>query len=54
MLIGNFNAEDSETCLSNFFFETSAKNIVSHYKCYKSVENPNCIILVITNSPLSF
>ena len=54
MLVGNFNAEDSETCLSNFFFFFFSKNIVSNYKCYKSVENSNCIILIITNSPLSF
>ena len=54
MFVGNFNAEDSETCLSNFLFEINAKNIVNNYTFYKSVENPSCIDLVITNNPLSF
>ena len=39
MIVGDFNVQDSETCLSNFLFEISAKNIISNYTCYKSVEN---------------
>ena len=54
MLVEDFNVEDSETCLPNFFFKINAKNIVSNYTCYKSVENPSCIDLVIMNCPLSF
>ena len=55
MLVGGFNAEDSETFnLSNFLFEINAKIIVHNYTCYKSVENPSCIDLVITSSPLNF
>ena len=54
MLVGYFNAYDSETCLSNFLFELSAKNIVDNYTWYKGVENPSCIGFVITNSPLRF
>ena len=54
MIVWDFNAEDSETCLSNFLAEINAKNIVNNYTCYKSIENHSCIDLVIANSPLSF
>ena len=54
MLVRDFNAEDSEICLSNFLFEINTKNIVNNYTRYKSVENPSFINLVITNSPLSY
>ena len=54
ILVRGFNAEDSETCLSNFLFEINAKNIVNNYTCYKSVENANCTDLAITITPLSF
>ena len=35
MLIGDFNAEDSEPCLSQFFFEMNAKNIVKELPVIK-------------------
>ena len=37
MLIGDFNAEESEPCLSQFIFEMSAINIVKEPSCYKSL-----------------
>ena len=54
MLIGDFNTEDSEPCLSQFSFEMNAKNIVKEPTCYKSLSNPRCIDLIITNSFSSF
>ena len=54
MLIGDFNVEESEPCLSQFLFEMNAKNIVKEPTCYKSLSNPSCIDLVITNSSSSF
>ena len=54
MLIGDFNAEDSELCLSQFLFERNAKNIVKEPTCFKSLSNPSCIALVITNSFSNF
>ena len=50
----DFNAEESEPCLSQFLFEINAKNIVKETTCYKSLSNPICTDLVITNSSLSF
>ena len=55
-VIEDFNAEDSETCLSNFLFELNAivnKTVVNNYTYCKSVKNPSCIDLGITNSPMS-
>ena len=54
MLIGDFNAEESEPCLLQFLFEMNAKNIVKEPTCYKSLSNPSCIDLVITNSFSNF
>ena len=54
MLLGDFNAEESEPCLSQFLFEMNAKNIVKEPTCYKSLSNPSCIYLVITNSSSGF
>ena len=46
MLLGDFNAEESEPCLSQFLFEMNAKNNVKEPTCYKSFSNPSCIDLV--------
>ena len=54
MLIGDFNAEESEPCLLQFLFEMNAKNIVKEPICYKSLSNPSYIDLVIANSSSSF
>ena len=54
MLVGDFNAEESEPCLSQFLYECNVKNIVKENTCFKNALNPSCIDLFITNSPLSF
>ena len=54
LLIGDFNAEDSEPYLSRFLYEHNSKNLVKNKTCFKSLENPSCIDLFLTNSPLSF
>ena len=54
MLVGDFNAEDSEPFLSLFLFEMNPKNIVKEPTCFKSLSNPSCIDLVITNSSSNF
>ena len=53
MIVGDFNAKESEPCLSQFLYEYNAKNIVKESTCFKNVLNPSCIDLFITNSPLS-
>ena len=54
MLVGDFNAEESEPYLSRFLYEYNAKNIVKENTCFKNVLNPSYIDLFITNSPLTF
>ena len=54
LLIGDFNAEDHEIEISSFLNNHEAKNIVKEKTCFKSVLNPSCVDLFITNSPKSF
>jgi len=54
LLIGDFNAEDTEQCLSEFLYEHNAENIVKDKTCFKSLNNPSCIDLFLTNFPSSF
>ena len=44
LLIGDFNAEDTEPCLSEFLYEHDAENIVKDKTCFKSLNNPSCLI----------
>ena len=54
LLAGDFNTEESEECIEEFLFERNFKNLVKEKTCYKSLENPSCIDLLITNSSASF
>ena len=54
LLVGDFNAEDSEPCLSDFLYKHECKNLVKDKTCFKSTENPSCIDLFLTNSQYSF
>ena len=54
LLAGDFNTEETSEFLEDFLFEHHAKNLVKDATCFKSIENPSCIDLFITNSPLSF
>ena len=49
MLVGDFNVEDSEPCLSQFLYEYNVKNIVEENTCFKNALSPSCINLFITN-----
>ena len=50
ILLCDFNAEKSETSLSQFLYEYNANNIVKENTCFENVLNPGCIDLFITNS----
>ena len=54
MLVGDFNAEESEPCLSQFLYEYNAKKIVTENNCFKNAMNPNCTVVFVTNNSLSF
>ena len=54
LLAGDFNVEDTNHVLNDFIFEHSMKNMVKEDTCFKSLDNPSCIDLFLTNTPLSF
>ena len=54
LLAGDFNMEEDDEPLHNFLYERNAKNLVKEKTCFKSMTNPSCIDLFITDSPNSF
>ena len=54
LVAGDFNIDDNEEILQDFLFEQNIKNLVKEKTCYKSMENPSCIDLFLTNSSQSF
>ena len=54
VLLGEFNLQENETILSEFLNAYNAKNIIKNKTCFKSIENPSCVDLIITDNPGSF
>ena len=54
VLLGDFNVQENKTILSEFLNAYNAKNIVKNKTCFKSIENPSCVELIITDKPGSF
>ena len=54
ILAGDFNVQIGESSIDDFLEEYSAKNLVKDFTCFKSIENPSCIDLFLTNSSNSF
>ena len=54
VLIGDFNSEESEDTLAHFLNYHNASNLVRDKICFKSLSNPICIDLIITNKPGCF
>ena len=56
LLICDFNAEDSEPCLSEFLHDCNAESIVTEKICFKCLTNPSVLTYsyLIMVSPLYF
>ena len=54
LMAGDFNTEGTNKILVDFMVQDSVKNLVKEPTCFKSLTNPSCIGVFITNSPLSF
>ena len=54
LLAGDFNTEEGNETLDEFLEDYHAKNLVKVPTCFKSLNNPSCIDLFITNSYRSF
>jgi exonuclease III len=54
LLAGDFNIKETNPVLEDFLYEHSMKNNVKENTCFKNLDNPSCIDLFLTNTPLSF
>ena len=54
ILLGDFNSEIKEDSLKDFCDTYNLRNLVSGPTCFKSVQNPSSIDLILTNKPRSF
>ena len=54
ILIGDFNSEMHVEEMNVFSATYNLKNLVKEPTCYKNVDNPSCIDLILTNKPLYF
>ena len=54
ILLGDFNIKDNEQCLIDLNSQYDSKNIVKDPTCFKYIDNPSTIDLIITNTPRSF
>ena len=53
-LFGDFNSEIREEALADFCSLYNLKSLIKVPTCFKSVDNPSCIDLILTNKPHSF
>lgn len=54
LVAGDFNTEETAPVLSKFLKDYDAENLVKEKTCFKSLINPTCIDLFITNSQRKF
>ena len=54
ILAGDFNAEEDDLELNAFMSTFSLNSLNKEYTCFKSLVNPSCIDLILTNCPRSF
>ena len=54
LLIGDFNTNETHVAMKNFLELFNLTNLVNENTCFKSIDNPFCIDLFITNSTKSF
>ena len=54
IILGDFNAEPLDTYMHEFINMYGLKSLVNEPTCYKNVNNPSCIDLILTNRPKSF
>ena len=54
ILIGDFNSEMHEYPMNIFCTTYNLKNLVKEATCFKNIESPSCIDLILTNKPLYF
>ena len=53
-MIGDFNVTPEESHIETLCESYRLKNLIKVPTCHKNPQNPSCIDLILTNSPLSF
>ena len=54
LLVGNFNTEISEQSIESFLYMHELCSLVKEKTCFKNMQNPNCIDLLLTNNVYAF
>ena len=54
LLIGDFNTETSQPRIDSFISEHDLQNLVKEKTCFKSVEKPSCIHLILSTNAMAF
>ena len=54
IIMGDFNADISETNLTSFSTIYNSKSLINKHVCYKNSDNPSWIDLIFTNFPNYF
>ena len=54
LLLGDFNSEMNEEHMKNFCETYNLTNLITDPTCFKSVENPSCIDVMLTNRSTCF
>ena len=54
ILIGDFNAEESDTTIKDFCDIYGVKNLIKDATCFENPDKPKCIDLMLTNRNRSF
>ena len=54
MLVGDFNTAITERYIESFLNEHELSNLVKEKICFKNMQNPSCIDLLLTNSSCTF
>ena len=54
MFVGDFNTEIAEHYIESFLYEHELSNLVKEKTCFKNMQNPSCIDLLLTNNSCAF
>ena len=54
LMLGDFNAQSTNANIKDFCDTYGLKHLITKPTCFKNVQNPTCIDLIMTNSPSSF
>ena len=53
ILIGDFNSEMREDAMNTFCITYNLACLIREPTCFKNIDNPSCIDLILTNKPVS-